>query len=81
VELHGICGNFYHEESIKFQNICALCKLVLDRKERFIELHGFPPLPIPMMPEDVAELLPEISITCGPEKKISSVSCVKKGSW
>jgi hypothetical protein len=24
-ELHGICGRFYNEDSIKFQNICFSC--------------------------------------------------------
>jgi len=59
VELHGICRHFYQEESIKFQNICMLCKLDVDKKQHFIGLHNLPPLPHPMMVEDVKELLPE----------------------
>jgi hypothetical protein len=60
VELHGICGHFYQEESIKFHNICMLCKLDVDKKQCFISLHNLPPLPHPMMVEDVMELLPSI---------------------
>jgi len=74
VELHGICGNFYQEESIKFQNICTLCKLDLDRKQRFIDLCNLPPLPNPMTIEDVMELLPEIY------NRFSALLALKSGS-
>jgi hypothetical protein len=60
VKLHRICGCFYNEDNIKYQNICSLCKVALDRKNHDLEIHGFPPLPFPMTPQEAAELLPEI---------------------
>jgi hypothetical protein len=61
VELHGICGHFYNEDSIKHQNICSLCKVELEQKNHDLKLHCLPPLPFPMMRQEVAELLPEIA--------------------
>ena len=60
-EMHGICGHFYNEGSIRWQNICTCCKDVLDQKKQFHEAHNLPALPFPMTEKDIDELLPEIS--------------------
>jgi hypothetical protein len=59
-ELHGICGRFYNEDSIKFQNICFSCKVVLDRKNFDNTFHGYPPLPCPLTQQQVKKLLPDL---------------------
>jgi hypothetical protein len=59
-ELHGICGCFYNEDSIKRQNIGMKCKIALDRKNHELTIHGLPPLPFPLMPQEVVQLVPEI---------------------
>jgi hypothetical protein len=59
-ELHGICGLFYNEDSIKFQNSCFDCKVILDTKNFDLKLCGYPPLPCPMTTQEVAALLPEV---------------------
>ena len=60
VELHGICGFFYNEDSIKFQNICTKCKVEVDRKNHDLMIHGLPPLPCPLLREEVAQFLPSV---------------------
>jgi hypothetical protein len=54
VELHGICGRFYNEDSIKHQNICSLCKIALECKNHDIKHNRLSPLPFPMMQQEVA---------------------------
>ena len=61
VEIHGICGFFYNEDSIKFQNMCTKCKIAVDRKNHDLEIHRLSPLPFPLFREEVAELVPEIA--------------------
>jgi len=67
-------GIFYQEESIKFQNICTLCKLDVDKKQCFISLHNLPLLPHPMTVEDVMEVLPSIY------QRSSTLQLLKSGS-
>ncbi len=60
-ELHGFCGSFYNEDSIKSQNICTKCRIALDRKNHDLTNHGLPPLPFPLTPQEVVQLVPEIT--------------------
>ena len=61
-ELHGICGYFYQEESIRFQNVCGLCKSALEKKKFELEMAGLPALPHPLTAEQVrdTDVVPEI---------------------
>ncbi len=61
-ELHGICGYFYQEESIRFQNVCGLCKSALEKKKFELKMAGLPALPHPLTAEQVrdTDVVPEI---------------------
>jgi hypothetical protein len=37
IDLHGLCGVFYQEESIKYQNICKKCKKLEGMDKRLRE--------------------------------------------
>ncbi len=62
-ELHGICGSFYQDDSIKYQNICTLCHVAVARRNHNLRMDGKPPLRPPLTSQEVRleGLIPEIS--------------------